>query len=67
MSSWQPAEKGDTTVVDDRFPPDVQVKKGYSWSEQLAIVMAALRDDGQNELVEWVKDVSVFLGHRVLS
>jgi hypothetical protein len=41
-------------------PPDVQVKKGYSWSEQLAIAMAALQEAGQGELIEWVKEVSQF-------
>lgn len=43
---------------DTRFPPDVQVKKGYSWSEQLAISMACLIDSGKKDLVDWVKQVS---------
>ncbi len=44
-------------VEDTRFPPDVQVKKGYTWSEQLAIAMACLTDNGQKGLVEWVVQV----------
>ena len=41
------------------------MKKGYSWSEQLGIAIAALVDAGQQELVDWTKDVSlVFFGVR---
>lgn len=52
-------------VEDTRFPPDVQVKKGYSWSEQLGIAVAALAEAGASELVDWTKDVSVIL-HTVI-
>lgn len=55
-SSWEPEPKGDGKDADPRFPPDVKVKKGYSWSEQLAIAMAALQDAGQGELIAWVKE-----------
>jgi replication fork protection complex subunit Tof1/Swi1 len=44
-------------VEDTRFPPDVQVKKGFSWSEQLGIAIAVLVEGGEQELVAWVKDV----------
>jgi replication fork protection complex subunit Tof1/Swi1 len=44
-------------VEDTRFPPDVQVKKGFSWSEQLGIAIAALVEGGEQELVDWLKDV----------
>ncbi|KAF8265674.1 timeless protein-domain-containing protein [Lactarius quietus] len=47
---------GKDTASDPRFPPDVKVKKGYSWSEELAIAMAALQEAGQGELIEWVKE-----------
>jgi replication fork protection complex subunit Tof1/Swi1 len=57
-SSWEPENKTKKTKdVDTGHPPDVQVKKGFSWSEQLAIAMAALQDAGQSELIEWVKEV----------
>ena len=46
-------------VEDTRFPPDVQVKKGYSWSEQLGIAIAALVEDGHVELIDWTKEVYV--------
>ena len=59
-SSWEPEAKGRDereTVEDTKFPTEVQVKKGYSWSEQIGIGIAALVEDGKAELVEWVKDV----------
>ncbi|KAA1474618.1 timeless-domain-containing protein [Dentipellis sp. KUC8613] len=61
LSSWEPEAKdagsGKAAADDARFPPDVQVKKGYSWSEQLGIAVAALRDGGKGDLVEWTKDI----------
>ena len=57
-SSWEPESKTKKTKgVDTGHPPDVQVKKGFSWSEQLAIAMAALQDASQGVLIEWVKEV----------
>ena len=60
-SSWEPEPKNNNNAkeADPRFPPDVAVKKGYSWSEELAIAMAALQEAGQGELIEWVKEVSL--------
>ncbi|KAH9046637.1 timeless-domain-containing protein [Lactarius hengduanensis] len=55
-SSWEPEQKSGGKDADPRFPQDVSVKKGYSWSEQLAIAMAALQEAGQGELIEWVKE-----------
>ncbi|KAJ8588043.1 timeless-domain-containing protein [Rhizopogon salebrosus TDB-379] len=63
-SSWEPETKGrhERDPVDDtKFPPEVQVKKGYSWSEQIGIAIAALVEDGKAELVEWVKDILVLV------
>lgn len=59
-SSWEPETRGRherESVEDTKFPPEVQVKKGYTWSEQIGIAIAALVEDGKTELVEWVKDV----------
>jgi replication fork protection complex subunit Tof1/Swi1 len=42
---------------DTRFPADVQVKEGYSWSEQLGIAIAALVEGRERGWVVWVKDV----------
>lgn len=69
-SSWEPEAKNSSghkgKDADPRFPPDVQVKKGYSWSEELAIAMAALQEAGHGELIEWVKEVSLgfFFAHK---
>ncbi|KAG1808071.1 timeless protein-domain-containing protein [Suillus variegatus] len=63
-SSWEPERKGrhEREIVEDtKFPPEVQVKKGYSWSEQIGIAIAALVDDGKTELIEWVKDILVLV------
>ncbi|KZV75695.1 timeless-domain-containing protein [Peniophora sp. CONT] len=68
-SSWIPEEKekgiSGKGAVDARFPQDVIVKKGYSWSEQVAIAMAALQDAGEEALIEWTKDIlSVVISQR---
>ncbi|KAF8177653.1 timeless protein-domain-containing protein [Pholiota molesta] len=55
-SSWEPEEKSKRekkTIEDTRFPPDVEVKKGYSWSDQLGIAIAILVEANQKELVDW--------------
>lgn len=48
-------------VEDKRFPPDVQVKKGFSWTEQMAIAIACLVEDEKMELINWIKDVRTFM------
>ncbi|KAF8064919.1 timeless protein-domain-containing protein [Lyophyllum atratum] len=60
FSSWEPEEKAKRekkTVEDTRFPQEVEVKKGYSWSDQLGIAIAALVDAGNGEFVHWTKDI----------
>ncbi|KAG6872642.1 hypothetical protein C0995_008073 [Termitomyces sp. Mi166 len=59
FSSWEPekSEKERKTVEGTRFPPDVEVKKGYSWSDQLGITIASLVESGEVELVHWTKDI----------
>ncbi|EPT01958.1 hypothetical protein FOMPIDRAFT_1036026 [Fomitopsis schrenkii] len=69
FSSWTPPEttkRGrEETVEENRFPPDVQVKKGFSWSEQLGIAIACLVEDGKEELIEWVKQILILaIGQR---
>ncbi|KAJ7582904.1 timeless protein-domain-containing protein [Mycena floridula] len=56
FSSWEPekATRSEKTVEDTRFAPDVQVKKGYSWSQQLGIAIAALVETDRKDLVDWV-------------
>ncbi|KAI0073615.1 timeless-domain-containing protein [Panus rudis PR-1116 ss-1] len=59
FSSWEPEEKPSKgkTEVDSRFPPDVKVKKGYKWSEELAIAMQCLQEEGKEKLIDWVKEI----------
>ena len=44
------------SITQPNKPPS-EFKKGYSWSEQVAIAMAALQDAGEESLIEWTKDV----------
>jgi len=63
FSSWEPEPKGKRekkTVEDTRFPQEVEIRKGYSWSDQLGIAIAALVEAGGRELVDWTKDVWFF-------
>ncbi|KIJ64730.1 hypothetical protein HYDPIDRAFT_181592 [Hydnomerulius pinastri MD-312] len=64
-SSWEPERKSnrtrETAEGDEDFSAEVQVKKGYSWSEQIGIAIAALVEEGKSELVEWVKDILVLV------
>ncbi|KAJ3893201.1 timeless protein-domain-containing protein [Lentinula edodes] len=58
-SSWEPPPKGGKSkgVEDIRFPQEVQVKKGYSWSDQVGITIASLVEAGQTELVLWTQEI----------
>ncbi|EMD36798.1 hypothetical protein CERSUDRAFT_105876 [Gelatoporia subvermispora B] len=56
-SSWEPEAKADRSAVDAKVSQEVQVKKGYSWSEQLGIAIGCLVEDGKKDLVEWTKQI----------
>ncbi|KAK7023845.1 topoisomerase 1-associated factor 1 [Favolaschia claudopus] len=58
-SSWEPPAKEPRERTRAARPgaAEVQVKRGYSWSEQLGIVIAALIDAGDIHLVKWTKDI----------
>ncbi|KZT54478.1 timeless-domain-containing protein [Calocera cornea HHB12733] len=61
-SSYQPPEKTKRVRPideDDNGPREVQIKGTYSWSEQLGIAMACLIEDGQQDLVDWVRELLV--------
>lgn len=47
------------TIVDRRFPQDVQVKKGHSWSEQVGIAIQALVESEEADLVTWTTEVGM--------
>ncbi|KAI0787003.1 timeless protein-domain-containing protein [Abortiporus biennis] len=63
FSSWEPepastrAGRSKALEEDTRFPPDVEVKKGYKWSEQLGIALGILLEEGKQGLVDWVKQI----------
>ncbi|TFK80719.1 timeless-domain-containing protein [Polyporus arcularius HHB13444] len=55
----------ETHMIDNRFPQDVSVKKGYTPSEQIGIAMAALVENGQMELIDWTKQIlTLCIAHR---
>ncbi|KAI4520868.1 timeless-domain-containing protein [Schizophyllum commune Loenen D] len=59
-SSYQePERKGraQASVVETRWPPDVVVQKGFSWSEELGIAVGALLEEGHKDLVEWTIEI----------
>jgi len=38
---------------------EVQVTTGYSWTEEMGIVIACLVEDEKTSLINWVKEVSL--------
>jgi replication fork protection complex subunit Tof1/Swi1 len=59
FSSWEPNQQlKDKTTTDNRFPPDVEVKKGYSWSDQLGIAIAALVEASHSDFLKWTTEES---------
>ncbi|ESK95053.1 topoisomerase 1-associated factor 1 [Moniliophthora roreri MCA 2997] len=66
-SSWEPEKKSkpEKATIEDTRPQEVQVKKGYSWSDQVGIAIAALVETDQKELVTWVQEIlSTVIGQR---
>ncbi|KAJ6588221.1 timeless protein-domain-containing protein [Mycena capillaripes] len=58
FSSWEPPEKGVRALRAEKpGANEVQVKRGFSWSEQLGIVIAALVDAGDAKWVNWTQDI----------
>ena len=48
---------------------EVQVTQGYTWTEEMGIVIACLVEDEKTHLIDWVKEVSLsnFLSSELLS
>ncbi|KAI0703047.1 timeless protein-domain-containing protein [Cytidiella melzeri] len=67
-SSWEPPEKGtrrDDATVENRWPAEVKIKKGFSWSEQLGIAVKCIVEDSKTSLIDWVKEIlSMVIGIR---
>jgi replication fork protection complex subunit Tof1/Swi1 len=61
FSSWEPEEKLKRGKhEEDDSVKELQVKKGFSETEQIGVVIAALIENNKGHLVDWVTDVRVF-------
>lgn len=64
-SSWEPPEKksggadDDDAVTENRWPAEVKVKKGFSWSEELGIAIKCLVEENKMTLIDWTKQVGI--------
>jgi hypothetical protein len=56
FSSWKPEEK--FIEREKKAAAEVQVTKGYTWTEEMGIVIACLVEDEKTHLINWVKEVS---------
>ncbi|KAJ7178128.1 timeless protein-domain-containing protein [Mycena filopes] len=60
FSSWEPPPKGGAARERRAAAgntTEVQVKRGYSWSEQLGIAIKALQEAGEDERIVWTIDI----------
>lgn len=57
FSSWEPEEKPAKRGRGAQAPAELQVKSGFKWSEELAIALAALQEEGKTSLIDWTKEV----------
>ncbi|KAF8909752.1 timeless protein-domain-containing protein [Gymnopilus junonius] len=61
LGTGKKSVKESRTVEDTRFPPEVVVKKGYSWSDQVGIAVASLVEAKQEELIKWATEILTFV------
>jgi len=57
FSSWKPEEK--YIEREKKVAEEVQVTQGYTWTEEMGIVIACLVEDEKTHLVNWVKEVGL--------
>lgn len=55
FSSWKPEEK--FIEREKKVAAEVQVTKGYTWTEEMGIAIACLIEDEKTHLINWVKEV----------
>lgn len=55
FSSWKPEEK--FIERERKVVAEVQVTQGYTWTEEMGIVIACLIEDEKTHLINWVKEV----------
>ena len=56
FSSWKPEEK--FVEREKKVAAEVQVTQGYTWTEEMGIVIACLVEDEKTHLINWVKEVT---------
>ena len=57
FSSWKPEEK--FIERERKVAAEVQVTQGYTWTEEMGIVIACLVEDEKTHLINWVKEVGL--------
>ena len=57
FSSWKPEEK--FVERERQVAAEVQVTQGYTWTEEMGIVIACLVEDEKTHLINWVKEASL--------
>lgn len=61
FSSWEPEKSSrgrkDVEDVFSKDHPEVKVKKGYSWSQQVGIAIACLIESNKKHMVDWMKEI----------
>ncbi|KAF9644412.1 timeless-domain-containing protein [Thelephora ganbajun] len=55
FSSWKPEEK--FIEREKKVAAEVQVTQGYTWTEEMGIVIACLVEDEKAHLIDWVKEI----------
>ncbi|GJJ14718.1 hypothetical protein Clacol_008985 [Clathrus columnatus] len=69
-SSWEPdagGKRGKKPVEESlsKHPPDVQIKRGHSWSGQVGIAIACLIETDKKTLIDWAKEIlAIVIGIR---
>lgn len=56
FSSWKPEEK--FIERERKVVAEVQVTQGYTWTEEMGIVIACLIEDEKTHLINWIKEVN---------
>ena len=57
FSSWKPEEK--FIEREKKVATEVQVTQGYTWTEEMGIVIACLVEEEKTHLINWVKEVGL--------
>ncbi|KAK7682773.1 hypothetical protein QCA50_014156 [Cerrena zonata] len=61
FSSWEPEERPGRKGREPKALAELQVKSGFKWSEELAIAIAALLEEGKTSLIDWTKEILIMV------